>query len=80
MKLALPILAKKILAHNQQELASCRACVSICFKMASDCEKRKITDLRVVDLKAELDKRGLDKTGVKALLIERLQGVNIIFF
>lgn len=45
--------------------------------MSSDCEKRKITDLRVVDLKAELDKRGLDKTGVKALLIERLQGVNL---
>uniref|UniRef100_A0A5S6R1A4 Scaffold attachment factor B1 n=1 Tax=Trichuris muris TaxID=70415 RepID=A0A5S6R1A4_TRIMR len=35
--------------------------------------ERKLVDLRVVELKNELDKRGLDKTGVKALLISRLQ-------
>lgn len=37
--------------------------------------KRRIRDLRVVDLRNELDSRGLDKTGVKATLVERLMKV-----
>lgn len=41
----------------------------------SDSEPRKLADLRVVHLKAELEKRGLDKTGVKQILVERLQKV-----
>ena len=36
---------------------------------------KKLTDLRVVDLRQELENRGLEKTGVKAVLIERLQKV-----
>lgn len=36
---------------------------------------RKLADLRVVDLRQELENRGLEKSGVKAVLIERLQKV-----
>ena len=36
---------------------------------------KKLTDFRVVDLRQELEKRGLEKSGVKAVLIERLQKV-----
>lgn len=36
---------------------------------------KKLTDFRVVDLRQELEKRGLEKSGVKAVLIERLEKV-----
>lgn len=39
---------------------------------------RKLSDLRVVDLRAELEKRGLDRSGNKQALVERLQKVCII--
>jgi hypothetical protein len=47
--------------------------------MDADSEKRKLVELRVVDLRAELERRSLDKTGVKAVLIERLQKVSKAF-
>ncbi|XP_043490126.1 SAFB-like transcription modulator [Polistes fuscatus] len=38
----------------------------------ADVEGKKLTELRVIDLKTELERRGLDKTGNKAALLERL--------
>jgi len=38
----------------------------------ADVEGKKLTELRVIDLKMELERRGLDKSGNKAALLERL--------
>ncbi|XP_011151334.1 SAFB-like transcription modulator [Harpegnathos saltator] len=38
----------------------------------ADVERKRLTELRVIDLKMELERRGLDKSGNKAMLLERL--------
>ena len=44
--------------------------------MSDAVEKRKLSELRVVDLKQELEKRGKDGNGVKNVLLERLTQVS----
>ena len=41
-------------------------------------DHRNLNDLRVVDLKKELELRGLPKSGSKKELIDRLKAVSII--
>lgn len=47
--------------------------------MSEMLESRKIYDLKVPELRSELEKRDLDKTGVKAILLERLQKVSVSY-
>lgn len=43
--------------------------------IASDSGMRRLSDLRVIDLRAELKKRNLDTGGNKSVLMERLKKV-----
>lgn len=45
-----------------------------------DADGKKLVELRVVDLKQELEKRKLDICGVKSTLQERLKNVSEITF
>lgn len=43
--------------------------------MSGEVHGKKLSELRVCDLKAELEKRNLETTGIKIALTERLQKV-----
>ena len=40
---------------------------------------KRIPNLKVVDLRQELEKRGLEKSGLKADLVKRLEKVSFFF-
>lgn len=42
---------------------------------ASQSKTMTLSELRVFELKQELEKRGLDKSGIKLALVERLEEV-----
>lgn len=44
----------------------------------SEGDMKPLSDLRVVELRAELEKRGLDRSGNKQTLVERLQKVGFV--
>jgi hypothetical protein len=45
------------------------------FSVMASVGGKKLGQLRVVDLRAELEKRGLDKSGLKGALVDRLEKV-----